>query len=105
MRMLSVNLLGDSLIHADGQDELSVVFALLHLVLEPWFLLHLRVLELFGGNVIECESNFLIFVILIIVAVVEVGAFLRLNHLLHQFDCGIVFPAVFLPFRFYHNLL
>ena len=103
--MLAVDLLRDGLIHTDGQNEFAVVFAFLHLVLEPRFFLHLGLFEFFGSDIVECESEFLVFVILIVVAVVEVGAFLRLHHLLHQFDGRIVFPAISFPFRFYYDFL
>ena len=105
MGMLAVYLLSDSLIHRNRQDEFAVVFAFLHLILEPRFLFHLGVLKFLGSDIIECKGEFLIFVILIIVAVVEVGAFLRLHHLLHQFDGRIVFPAISFPFRFYYDFL
>ena len=105
MGMLAVYLLCDGLIHRNGQYEFAVVFAFLHLILEPRFLFHLGVLKFLGSDIIECKCEFLIFVILIIVAVVEVGTFFCLDHLFHQFDCRIVLSAVSSPFRFYYNFL
>ena len=105
MGMLAVYLLCDGLIHRNGQNEFAVVFAFLHLILEPRFLFHLGILKFLGSDIIESKSEFLIFVILIIVAIVEVGAFFCLNHLFHQFDGRIVLPAISSPFRFYYHFL
>ena len=74
--------------------SLWVVLALLHLVLEPRHLLQLRRLQLLWGDVVDGQCYLLVLVVLVEVAVVEVGALLGGNDFLHQFHRRVVLAAV-----------
>ena len=95
LRILAVDMLRHGLFDADGENELVRVLALLHLVQQPrctgvGLLLQPLRCEVVGG-----QSQFLIFVVFVVVVVRQVAEFLGCDNLLHQFHGGVVLTAVF----------
>ena len=74
LRVLAVNVLRNGLIDTYRQGELAVVRRKLHLVEEILSLAEELSLHLFLGDIIECEGDLLIFIILIIIIVAEVAS-------------------------------
>ena len=93
-RVLAVELLRDSLVDGDGQRQLVVVLAHLHLVEQPLALLEDALLQGLGRQVVECQHDLLVVVVLVVVVLLQVGALLGGNHLLHQLNGRVVLAAV-----------
>ena len=94
VRLLAVNLLRDGLIDRYRQNELVVVRTSLHLVDQPLLLLIFRTIQDGWSNLIDSEGQFLIFVILIVVVVVEISLLLGSNHLLHHLDSRVILTTI-----------
>ena len=94
VRFLTIDLLRDRLIDRDRKDELVVVRTGLHLVDKPLLLLILGTIQDLWSNIIDSKRQFLIFVILIEVVVVEISLLLGSYHLLHHLYSRIVLTAV-----------
>ena len=92
--LLAIDFLRNCLIHADGQDEFVVIWACLNLVDKPLFLLILGRIEHLGLKIIECQRNLLVLVVLIIIAVVEIGLLLGSYHLTHHLNSRVVLTTV-----------
>ena len=97
-RVFAVEVLGHRLIHRERQYQFVVVRAHLNLVDEPFLFLEFLGLQVGGIDVVECKGDFLIFIVLIIIMVGQIGAFLGLHNTFHQFNRRIVLAAVFLLF-------
>ena len=94
VRLLTINLLRDCFIDADRQDELVVIRTGLYLIDEPLFLLVLGGVEHLGLEIVERQRELLVLVVLIIVAVIQIGLFLSGYHLTHHLDGRVVFTTV-----------
>ena len=105
MGFLAVDFLRDGLVDGDGQNHLFVILAHLHLVFQPRHLLELGRLQFLVGDFVDGECNLLVFVVLVEVAVVEVGFLFVGNHLPHQFHSRVVLAAVSLFLGTHGNLL
>ena len=92
--LLAIDFLRNRLIHADGQDEFVVIWACLNLVDEPLLFLILGRIEHLGLKIIECQRNLLVLVVLIIIAVVEIGLLLGSYHLTHHLNSRVVLTTV-----------
>ena len=93
-RILTVNFLGDGLVKGEGQHHLAIIRRGLNLIHQPTHLLVPRVLHPLLRDVIEGKSQLLVFLVLIVVVITEVGAFLGGNDLSHHCHCRIVLPAI-----------
>ena len=94
MRLTAVELLQHRLLDGDRQDEPIIVGTELHLVDEPLLVLEPRLHHTLRRDVVDGQGEFLIFVVLVEVAVGEVSTPLGSNHLSHQFDGGVVLTAI-----------
>ena len=105
VRLLTIYLLRDGLINTDGQYELVVIRTGLNLVDKPLFLLILRRIEYLGLKVIKCQSDLLVLVVLIEVAIIQIGLLLGSNHLLHHLDRRIVLATISTALSLYGHFL
>ena len=101
---LAVDVLGDCLIHGDGQDQFVVVRTEFHLVEQPLALANKATIDVHRVDVVDGEGDFLVFVKLVEVMVFQVGTFLGGNDPSHQLHGRIVLSAVFAAFLFHHHL-
>ncbi len=91
VRVAAVDVLRDGLVDGDGQDELVVVGAGLHLVEQPLALAdETAVDEFVGADVVHGQRDFLILVVLIVVVVLQVGLLLGCDDAAHELNGGIV---------------
>ena len=94
MRVFTVNMLGNGLVNADGQNKLVVQRTYLHLVEQPLLLLEFGVFQIHRFQVVHCQRNLLILSKLVIRMIVERGLLLSGNHTLHQLDRRIILTRV-----------
>ena len=92
--LTTVKLLLDRLLDGDRQDEPVVIGAELHLFEEPGLIPEKGFLHPLRRYLVDGQRQFLVFVILVEVAIGEVGTVLGSNHLTHQLDSGVVLTAV-----------
>ena len=72
LRILTIDVLCNGLLHADGQDELVIVRRSLNLVLHIRLVLVLARDKVFGLDIVQRERYLLIFIVLIVVVVLKV---------------------------------
>ena len=90
----AVNLLLHRLVNAHGQYQLTRLLVFLHLIDEPRIFGIFRVLQHFRLDVVQGQRQFLIFLVLIVVPLAEVGFLLMVYHLFHQLHGRIVLTTV-----------
>ena len=94
LRILAIDVLCNSLFHADGQDELVVVWRCLNLILHIRLVLVLARYKVFGLDIVQSERYLLIFVVLIVVVVLKVRQLLGSYNALHEFYGRVVLARV-----------
>ena len=106
VRVAAVDVLADGFVDGDGQDELVVVGARLHLVEQPLALAdEAAVDEFVGADVVHGQGNFLILVVLIVVVVLQVGLLLRGDDAAHELHGGVVLARVLAALLVDHDFL
>ena len=90
----TVDFLRHRLVDAGRENELSRLLALLDLIGQPGELLELRIGEHVGLDVVERQGELLVFRVLIVVTVVQIGLALVGNDLAHEFHRGIALTAI-----------
>ena len=66
--LTAIDVLCDGLVNGNGQDEFVIPRAGLNLIDEPLLFLSFRPLQLLGSYLVGCQSEFLVLIILVIVA-------------------------------------
>ena len=97
-RILPVDLARHGLRHVQRQDELAVLRAQLHLVHQPLALAEQLAREVFGRDVVQSERQFLVFVVLVEVVVLQFGALLGGNDAPHELHGRVVLARVAMAF-------
>ena len=103
LRTLTIDMLRNGLVHRHRQDKLVVVRTHLNLINDPLLVLKLAAVKVGRLYVVEGQRYLLIFVILIVVVIGEVGLLLRSHHALHQFHGGVVLTRVAATLALHHH--
>ena len=96
-------MLRNGLVHRHRQDKLVVVRTHLNLINDPLLVLKLAAVKVGRLYVVEGQRYLLIFVILIVVVIGEVGLLLRSHNALHQFHGGVVLTRVAATLALHHH--
>lgn len=94
LRVFTIDVLRDRLIHRNGQYQFVIVRTCLYLVYQPLLLGKETAVYIRWLNVVDGQRYLLILVVLIVGMIGQVGLFLCSHHTLHQLHGRIVFPAV-----------
>ena len=94
MRVFTVELLRDGLIHTDRKDQFVVILTHLHLIDEPLMFLKHATLQVIGLDVVKTQGDLLVVVILVEIVILQVGPFLGGDHLTHELHGRVVLTAV-----------
>ena len=101
--VFAIYLLRHGLVDRNGQDELMIKWACLYLIDEPLLLSKEATIKVRRLDVVESKRNLLIFIILQIVVVLQVGLLLCSYHPTHQFYRRVILTAILTALRFHHN--
>ena len=103
LRVFAIYLLRHGLVDRNWQDELMIKWACLYLVDEPLLLSKEATIKVRRLDVVESKRYLLIFIILQIVVVLQVGFLLCSYHPTHQFYRRVILTAILTALRFHHN--
>lgn len=95
MRVLTVHLFRNGLVYRYRKNLLACNIARLHLIAEERILLEYpRFLQRIWSNVIGCQRNFLILVIMIIIIQIEVSTFFEATTLRISSTAGLFYESI-----------